>query len=156
MLCWNIWNVIQMRLSLRRWDHTEKGGGVTKKGEGGGALTALWNETDAIFREIRALREGRGGGGSLLSHISSQKHFHSPICSGTPQKYWDGEISVSSEILIQNILLRVCCQDNDWILPYIEHWIWRNYGSAGYEHVVDLEPKNKDFKESSTTKKIVG
>ena len=85
-----------------------------KRGEG--APTALWNETDAIFREIRALREGR--------RIIAIAHFlpktfplSNLLWVGRPKTF---ETSVSSEILIEHILLCAsACRDNGWIL----HWL---------------------------------
>ena len=142
--CWNTWNVIQMRFSLRRWDHTEKGGWGDWKGEGG-ALTALWNETDATFQEIRALREGGGGkvGGSLLSHISSQKHFHSSICSATSPQYWgrDAHFLFPLKILSVTSSCASASQNSGYIQPCQGSEALtdtqRYYGLAGDEYVKD-------------------
>ena len=140
--CWNTWNVIQMRFSLRRWDHTEKGGWGDWKG---GALTALWNETDATFQEIRALREGGGGkvGGSLLSHISSQKHFHSSICSATSPQYWgrDAHFLFPLKILSVTSSCASASQNSGYIQPCQGSEALtdtqRYYGLAGDEYVKD-------------------
>ena len=118
--------------------------------------------TDAIFREIRALREGRGwGGGSLLSHISSPKTFPLfNLLQDAPKVLRRGEGCPNFCFLLNSYPphpppARLPAKIMAGSSTDIEHWIWRNYGSAREEQSNMLWIWNKDFTESPLQPKTI-